>query len=76
MCELIYYGMPTICNNCNSEVKLIVNNIVNHSGDTYSGKNGSYKLKIKAECECESKKPRATELDSIEFRGNPPESWV
>jgi hypothetical protein len=68
--------MVSICDDCDSKVELVVDKIINHSGDSYTDSTGSYTLKVKAECECESEKPYCTELDSIEFGGNPPENWM
>lgn len=63
------------CDNCNSTVQIVAKSIVNHKGLDYDGANGTYKLKIHAECECLTEQPMMTELDSIEFSGNPPEGW-
>ena len=49
--------------------------LTNHSGSKYSGGNGKYSLSLKASCGCESETPQATELDSIDFSGSPPEGW-
>lgn len=67
--------MVVTCDNCNSKIKLVVDTVVNHTGNKYKGGDGSYSLKIKAKCDCTSEKPYPTELDSIEFGGNPPKSW-
>lgn len=67
--------MPATCDGCGNEIELVVSNVINHSGSKYTGGDGTFKLMIGAECGCSREKPQATELDSIEFSGNPPDGW-
>lgn len=66
---------PATCDECGSEIELVVSNVINHSGSKYTGGNGTHSLTIAAECDCARETPQATELDSIKFSGDPPDGW-
>lgn len=65
------------CNECNTEIRPRVGNMIQHSGSSkgYSSRSKKYTVKIVIACECTSESPQATELDSIKVSGEIPDQW-
>lgn len=70
--------MAETCSECGEEIRIAVNRVTDLSKPKkrYGVATKEFSVGVVAECGCESEEPKATELDSIRFHGEPPEGWL
>lgn len=70
--------MAETCDECGEEIRLVAARVtdISTSGKRYTTGSTQFSIGVAAECGCRRETPKATELDSIRFNGEPPESWL